>query len=171
VAVALAAGCGSGGSNGTTHSTATGCAWPTCVTSLLATCVPSGECTQNYDMSTFASTECYANGVTVHRAVNASGLSEVETCKNGSAVAYSIETRTQLSGGVPTGAAFTITDGSGTTAATGAQSDSTGLVVICSGGSTATFAATCELPTSKGLGTPDGGGVTLTCRDSATCAP
>jgi hypothetical protein len=169
-AVALVAGCGSGGSNGTTNSPATGCAWPACVTSLLATCVPSGECTQNYDMTTFASTECYANGVTVHRTVNAAAMSTVETCKNGGAVSYSIEKHTQLAGSVPTGAAFTITDGSGATAATGAASDSA-LVVTCGDGSKATLAGTCALPSTDGVYMPDGGWVTLMCSDSAACVP
>ena len=170
VAVALVAGCGSGGSNGTTNSPATGCVWPACVTSLLATCVPSGECTQNYDMTTFASTECYANGVTVHRTVNAAAMSTVETCKNGGAVSYSIETHTELAGNVPTGAAFTITDVSGATVATGAGSDSA-LVVTCGDGSKATLAGTCALPSTDGVYMPDGGWVTLMCSDSATCVP
>jgi hypothetical protein len=170
-AVALVAGCGSGGGSGTTNNTATGCAWPTCVTSLLATCVPSGECTQSYDMTTFASTECYADGVTVHRTVNAAAFSTVTTCKNGGVLSYSIETHTQFAGGVPNGAAFTITDGSGATAATGAQSDSTGLVVKCSDGSKATLSATCALPSTDGVYMPDGGWVTLACSDSATCVP
>jgi hypothetical protein len=170
VAVALVAACGSGGGNGTTNNTATGCAWPTCVTGLLATCVPSGECTQNYDMTTFASAECYANGVTVYHTLNAAAMSTVETCKNGGAVSYSIETHTQLAGSVPTGAAFTITDGSGATAATGAQSDSA-LVVTCGDGSKATLAGTCALPSTDGVYMPDGGWFKLTCSDSATCVP
>lgn len=168
---ALVAGCGSGGSNGTTNSTATGCAWPTCVTGLLATCVPSGQCTQQFDTATFASTGCYANGVTVHHTVDTAAFSTVDTCKNGSQVSYSVETHTQFAGGVPAGAAFTIKDGSGATAATGAVSDSTGLVVTCSDGSKATLAATCALPSTDGVYMPDGGWVTLTCSDSATCGP
>ncbi len=171
VAVALVAGCGSGGSNGTTNSPATGCVWPACVTSLLATCVPSGECTAQVDTVTGSATFCYANGVTVKRTANAAALSIVETCVNGGQVSYSIEEHTQIVGGVPGGAAFTIKDGSGGVAVTGSVSDSTGLVVACSDGSKATLAATCDLPSSQGVGTPDGGALTFACDESAACVP
>ena len=138
------------------------------MTSLLATCEPSGQCTQQLDTITYAMTQCYANGVTVQHTVNTAAFSTADTCKNGSTVSYSIETHTQFASGVPAGAAFTIKDGSGAPVATGAVSDSAGLVVTCSGGPTATLAATCDPPSPQGVYRPDGGWVTLTC-SAGTC--
>ena len=145
------------------------CTWPSCVTDLLATCVPSGECTAQLDMVAGAMTSCYANGVIVQNAANApwSGL---ETCKKGSVVFYSIESGTQFVAGIPAGMAFTIRDGSGTTVATGGLSDSTGLVVSCSTGPTFGLPATCDLPSSDAA-RPDGGMPPELCTSPGTCPP
>lgn len=145
------------------------CTWPSCVTDLLSTCVPSGKCTANIDRIAGAITTCYANGVTVRRAANTT-WSGLETCKKGDAVSYSIETGTQFVDGIPAGMAFTIKDGSGAAVATGALSDSSGLLVTCSTGPTFGLPATCSLPTSDAA-RPDSGAAPELCTSPGTCPP
>jgi hypothetical protein len=164
VAFALVAGCGDSGPS----ITMADCTWPSCVTGLLATCVPSGQCTARFDRVTGASTWCFANGVKVQRTVT--GTSSVDTCKNGNEVSYSIEEHTEFVGGVPAGVAFVIKDGSGRTAATGAAG-SAGITVRCSSGPTFVLPATCSLPSPYRVDTPDGSTVNFTCDESSACVP
>jgi hypothetical protein len=144
----------------------TDCTWPSCVTDLLATCVPSGKCTAQVDRVTGDSTWCYANGVKVRSTVTGTSL---EVCENGNAVSYSIEEHLQFVRGVPE-VAFTIKDGLGTTAATGA-SDSAGITVACDTGPTFVLPASCGLPSPRGVNATDGGMVTNTCDESSACVP
>jgi hypothetical protein len=176
VALALASGCGDGSGlavgakDGGASITMADCTWPSCVTDLLATCVPSGECTAQIDKVRGAINACYANGVYVQRAANGA-FSMLETCKNGSVLSYSIEEHTQFVSGIPAGMAFTMEDASGVTVATGALTEGSGLAVSCSTAPTFILPVTCDLPSSEGVARPDGGVPPIPCGWPGTCPP
>jgi hypothetical protein len=68
---------GNGGAGGTTSTGA--CNYPSCVASLAATCAPSGTCVEQSDATTFATNDCYSNGVKVLTTLNLTSGSAVVT--------------------------------------------------------------------------------------------
>jgi len=132
---------GNGGAGGTTSTGA--CNYPSCVASLAATCAPSGTCVEQSDATTFATNDCYSNGVKVLTTLNLTSGSAVVTYKNGSTTCYSIEAAST------NGTTFTLTvkNAAGATIATGTEDDSGTTpvaTVTCTGGQAVTLNSACD---------------------------
>lgn len=137
------------------------CTWPSCITDLFATCVPSGDCEATFDRSTGTLTTCSGNGVTERHTATTS--TDTEACKKNGVLSYSLERRYRRTGDSMS-YSFTLKNGEGTTVVEGQASDA-GVVLTCIGGPTYSLPATCE-PYAKD--TVDGGSSTL-CSETGSC--
>lgn len=64
------------------------CTLPACMAAVAATCYPAGACVQQSDLTTFATSSCYANGVKMVQQTGATGITV--TFKNGASVCYTM---------------------------------------------------------------------------------
>ena len=164
-ALVLASGCGgsSSSNDGGSSSSAndgggTGaCNYPSCVASLVASCAPSGTCTEQTDSATYATNDCYSNGVNVLTSIDSTSGTATVTYKKGTSTCYSIEVA-----GLSGTSTVTIKNASGAAVATGTQDSNTGVTtVVCPGGQPVTLNSDCETVASGG---------TTTCT-TGTCTP
>ena len=56
---------GSGGAGGGGGANTGACNYPSCLANLATTCVPSGTCVEQSDLTTLGTNTCYSNGVKV----------------------------------------------------------------------------------------------------------
>ena len=109
---------------------------------LVATCQPSGTCTEQLTSST-AATTCYSNGVkmSVSMTTSTSGAASMAiSVKNNSAACYSMAMSETASGDMT----MTFKNASGTTVATLAVGSTTGETVTCPGGSPSAIDSSCS---------------------------
>ena len=129
------------------------CDYPKCLQDLQSACVPTGDCTMQFDLTTFSTNMCYANGVKASSAVNAS-LNAVVTWKNPSGTCYTVETASASTAG----ADLTWRNAGGTVAATAHEDfNARTITITCTGQSAVTLPLDCNT---------DGG----TTSDAGTCA-
>lgn len=131
---------GNGGASGGGGSTGA-CNYPSCLASLGTTCAPSGTCVEQTDTTTFATNDCYSNGVKVLTSFDLTSGAIVATFKNASGICYTFNI-----GASTTGAStYTIKNGSGQTIATG-TSDTAGTTttITCTGGQPVTLNSACD---------------------------
>ena len=144
-------GAGGGGSSGS-------CNAPSCISSLLTSCQTSGTCVEQTDTTTFATNQCYSNGVKVLSSFDLTSGAATVTYKNGSTTCYSISVA-----GLTGTATLTVKNASGQTIATGTTDVNTNATTItCTGGQAVTLNAACDAVT--------GGSSTTTCT-TGTCTP
>lgn len=144
----------------TVTNTSTGtCNYPSCLTGVMTTCVPSGSCVQQTDTVTYATNTCYANGVKQITSLNAVTGSAVVTVKNGSATCYSME----IGGITATATNYTLTvkNSSGQIIATGTVDGAGSTTIACTGGQPVTIDSNCD---------PTGSSSSTTTCTTGTCA-
>jgi hypothetical protein len=167
---------GTGGNTGTGGATGTGggsgsCSFPSCYTSLLSGCIPSGTCVQQttttYAPVMMTSNLCYGNGVKFLTSVNMtdpSSASSVTTVTKNGTTCYSYET--PLSG---SSATVVYKDGAGATVVTIVINDTAKTETItCAGVSPVVVSLdACGSATDAGSSAADGGAGCTT----GTCTP
>ncbi len=151
-----AAGTGGYSSNGGTGSTVGGtgttlggnastgnCNMPSCVMTLMSSCVPSGTCTSQLDMATFNTSMCFSNGVKVGMVIDMTSGAATMTFKNGTTTCYSILETADASGN----GQLTFKNASGATVATGTRDANRNVTTItCPGGQPVTLNSDCSSP-------------------------
>jgi hypothetical protein len=153
---------GSGGAGGGTGASA--CSLPSCLTNLGADCVESGDCTVQKDTATGSSNTCYANGVKEINVHDVSTDDRALTITKGNSTCFS----TAFNGNdVYVGmGSVTVKNASGATVATVRLDDTDNLFkVTCTGGQEVSLDKSCKSvwPVSGLMGT--------SCSNEGTCTP
>ena len=101
--------------------------------------MPSGTYTEQTDTTTFATNDCFSNGVNVLTSFNQTTGAGVVTYKNASSTCYSLELASLTS------ATFAVKNGSGSVIATGTtEATGSAITITCSGGSPVRLSASCQ---------------------------
>src|SRR5450631_1002155 len=145
-AAGAAGGLATGGTSGGGASGS--CTMPTCLSTALTGCEPSGTCVQQSSTTSFNTNTCYSNGVKVITAVDLSTYAVTVTFKNAT------KTCLTMSGtGAATSTTLTMKNGSGTTIGTMTEDTSASAsvtTVTCTGGQPVTLDSSCDFGTSSG---------------------
>jgi len=147
-----AGGLGTGGTSGGGASGS--CNMPTCLSTALTGCEPSGTCATQSGTTIFDTNICYSNGVKVITAVDLSTYAVSVTFKSAT------KTCLTMSGtGAATSTTLTMKNGSGTTIGTMTEDTSASAsvtTVTCTGGQPVTLDSSCDFGASSGASCTDG---------------
>jgi len=136
-------GCGSGGGTKEGGSVQTGaCDFPSCVSTLIGSCQPSGTCATQSDATLTTDNYCFSNGVTAVSHDDSASYGWTTTYKKNGATCYAVIEGDFYS----TTSTFQIVDGSGAILGTGTSIiDTKAVRFACAGGAAITLNSGCDL--------------------------
>jgi hypothetical protein len=146
-----AGGLATGGTAG--GGTSGSCNMPTCLSTALTGCEPSGTCVQQSSTTSFDTNNCYSNGVKVITTVDLSTYAVSVTFKSPTKTCLTMSGTGDLSGKTT----LTMKNSSGTTIGTLSEDTAASVTTVtCTGGQPVTLDPSCDFGTSSDAGCTDG---------------